>query len=494
MSGELLTTEEMYRADRAAIDGGVAGAWLMENAGRAIARAIRERWSPRTVCILAGPGNNGGDGFVVARLLAEAGWSVRMGLLGKLEDLKGDAAHHAGLWRGSVEALSPDLLDGAGLVIDAMFGAGLDRALRGVPRAVVVACNDSDVPVVAVDVPSGISGNTGIVVGDLAIRAALTVTFFRKKPGHLLYPGRAHAGEVALTDIGIPARVLDEIAPTCFENTPALWAGALRWREAESHKYDYGHCLIAGGGEVTGAARLACRAALRIGAGLVTVAAPASALSIYAGDMPSVITHPCDSVEAYLGLLSDSRRNTLLLGPGNGVTAATRTRALAALESDRSVVLDADALTVFEADAPTIAAARVGDCVMTPHDGEFARVFPDVLGDRLKRARIAAHATGAVILLKGADTVVAAPDGRASINANAPPELATAGAGDVLAGMVAGLLAQGLPAFEAASAAVWMHGAAAAQVGPGLIAEDLPTRIPSVLRRLQRNFGLGSLA
>ncbi|MDX1710208.1 MAG: NAD(P)H-hydrate dehydratase [Rhodovibrionaceae bacterium] len=486
MACELLTTDEMYRADRAAVKAGTPGKDLMDNAGHAIARAIQERWSPRPVAVLAGPGNNGGDGFVTARLLSEAGWKVRLGLLGERGKLKGDAAHHAGLWEGEVEALDPGLLDDAKLVIDALFGAGLDRPLEGAPRDLAEGCSARKLQVVSVDVPSGVSGDTGELVGEVAVEAALTVTFFRKKPGHLLYPARAHAGEVVLADIGIPDKVLRDIAPACFENLPALWRSKLNWRRPQSHKYDYGHALIVGGSEVTGAARLASRGALRVGAGLVSVAAPGEALAIYASDMPSVITRSLDLDGDIDALLSDHRLNAVLIGPGNGVNATTRERALAALQSGRGVVLDADALSVFAADAPSLAAARAGNCVLTPHDGEFARVFPDVGGDRLTRARVAAHATGAVVLLKGADTVVAAPDGRASINASAPPELATAGAGDVLAGMVAGLLAQGLPAFEAASAAVWMHGASAARLGPGLIAEDLPPEIPAVLKSLRK--------
>ena len=486
MACELLTTDEMYRADRAAVKAGTPGKDLMDNAGHAIARAIQERWSPRPVAVLAGPGNNGGDGFVTARLLSEAGWKVRLGLLGERGKLKGDAAHHAGLWEGEVEALDPGLLDDAELVIDALFGAGLDRPLEGAPRDLAEGCSARKLQVVSVDVPSGVSGDTGELVGEVAVEAALTVTFFRKKPGHLLYPARAHAGEVVLADIGIPDKVLRDIAPACFENLPALWRSKLNWRRPQSHKYDYGHALIVGGSEVTGAARLASRGALRVGAGLVSVAAPGEALAIYASDMPSVITRSLDLDGDIDALLSDHRLNAVLIGPGNGVNATTRERALAALQSGRGVVLDADALSVFAADAPSLAAARAGNCVLTPHDGEFARVFPDVGGDRLTRARVAAHATGAVVLLKGADTVVAAPDGRASINASAPPELATAGAGDVLAGMVAGLLAQGLPAFEAASAAVWMHGASAARLGPGLIAEDLPPEIPAVLKSLRK--------
>jgi NAD(P)H-hydrate epimerase len=505
---ELLTVGEMTVADRTAIAGGVPGTTLMENAGRAVAAAVQARFALGTAVVLCGPGNNGGDGFVAARQLQAAGWRVRLGLLGAVEELQGDAAYHAQLWDGEVADLSPELLDGADVAVDALFGAGLSRPLEGAPRAVVEALTARGLPTVAVDVPSGITGDDGQLLGELAVRAACTVTFFRKKPGHLLLPGRQHCGPVVLADIGIQDRVLDTACadtggPATFENDPGLFARRWPWRTLGDHKYSFGHALVVGGGTATGAARLACRAALRVGAGLVTAAVPAAALPIYAQATAAVITAPVDDADALDRLLADERINALLLGPGAGVGEATRARALTLLATGRAVVLDADALTSFAGTADALAAAVQGPAVLTPHAGEFARLFPDLGGDKdlggerhlgddrhlggdkLSRARIAARRTRATVLLKGADTVIAGPDGRAAINANAPPELATAGAGDVLAGLVAGALAQGLPAFEAACAAAWLHGEAARGVGPGLIADDLPDRVPAALAALQ---------
>jgi NAD(P)H-hydrate epimerase len=435
--------------------------------------------------VLCGPGNNGGDGFVAARHLVRQGWQVRLGLLGSVDKLKGDAAHHAGLWEGAVEPLSPELVAAADLVVDALFGAGLSRPLEGQPKACIAEVRARAVPTVAVDTPSGVAGDSGEVLGELAPDAALTVTFFRKKPGHLLLPGAAHCGEVVLADIGIPPRVLGEIRPKTFENDPFLWAAGWPWRTRGGHKYRYGHVLALGGATTTGAARLSCRAALRVGAGLVSVAAPAAALPIYAAGQPSLITRPLEEDEGVEALLADQRLNAVLLGPGAGVTATTRARAEAIMDSGRSAVLDADALTCFAGEPAEIAARVRAPTVLTPHAGEFRRLFPDLDGDKLTCARQAAYAVGATVVLKGSDSVIAAPDGRAAINANAPAELATAGAGDVLAGLIAGLLAQGLGGFEAASAGVWLHGQAAQGFGPGLIAEDLPERVPGALQALR---------
>ncbi len=487
---EILTVDEMYRADGAAMAAGVPGEELMENAGAAIARAMLERWSPRAVLVLCGPGNNGGDGFVVARHLTAEGWNVRLALLGRRERLKGDSAHHAALWQGDVAALDEAFVadranfEGAELVVDALFGAGLSRALDGVARAAAEAVAAHGLPVVAVDVPSGVSGDSGELLGGVGFEAVLTVTFFRKKPGHLLLPGRARCGELVVADIGIPDAVLDEIAPAAHENAPALWRRAIPRRGLEDHKYRFGHALISGGAEMTGAARLAARAALRIGAGLVTVACPRAVLPVYALSTASVITAPAEDAAGFAELLAEPRRNAVLVGPGNGVTADTADRALAALGAGKAVVLDADALTVFADRPQTLAAAIDGPCVLTPHEGEFARVFPDATGSKLERARRAARESGAVILLKGSDTVIAAPDGRAAVNANAPPSLATAGSGDVLAGLIVGLLAQAVPPLEAAAAGAWLLGEAAARVGPGLISEDLSEALPQVLSRL----------
>jgi NAD(P)H-hydrate epimerase len=479
----LLTPSEMAAADRLTIAGGIPGPVLMETAGRAVADALRRRWTRRPVAVLCGPGNNGGDGFVVARLLAADGWPVRLGLLGERARLTGDAAHHAALHEGVVEPLSAALLDGAGLVVDAIFGAGLARPVDGVARAVIEAVAASRLPVCAIDVPSGLDGATGAVLG-AAATAELTVTFFRKKPGHLLLPGRLLCGEVMLTDIGIEPDVLPTIAPKTHENGPGLWLDAWPWPRLDGHKYRRGHAVVAGGATMTGAGRLAARAAARIGAGLVTVAAPASAWPIYAAALTDTIVQPMADDAAFAQLITDPRKNAILVGPGAGTDASTRAHVLAALATRRAVVLDADAITIFADQPEELFRAIQGSCVMTPHEGEFARLF-QVEGDKLSRARVAAAKSGAVIVLKGADTVIAAPDGMAIINSNAPPDLATAGSGDVLAGLVTGLHAQGFDPFRAAAAAVWVHGDAAAAFGPGLVAEDVIAMVPATLRRLR---------
>jgi len=479
----VLTVEEMGRADRAAIARGVPGERLMAAAGKAAADAVIARTASRHTRVLCGPGNNGGDGFVVAKCLRDAGWRVRVALLGEPDKLKGDAAFHARQWGGSIEPLSTASLQGADLYIDALFGAGLSRPLDGVAKETVDTLNAQRRPVVAIDVPSGLHGDTGAVLG-AAPRAVLTVTFFRKKPAHLLLPGRILCGEVVLADIGIPAAVLEEIKPACFANHPALWLADYRWPTLLDHKYRRGHGLVVAGGRMTGAAKLAARGALRIGAGLVTVASPPEAEPIFQSAMAGLLTEPFGGLEGFAPILESRRKNAYLLGPGNGVGADTRARVLAALATSRPCVLDADALSSFEGMPDTLFRAIKGPCVMTPHEGEFERIF-DLEGDKLSRARAAARDSRAVIVLKGGDSVVADPGGAAIIQDNAPPELGTAGAGDVLAGFVLGLLAQGMPPFEAASAALWLHAESAAVVGPGLIAEDLPEALPAVLQRLK---------
>jgi NAD(P)H-hydrate epimerase len=485
----LLTVDEMYRADAAAVAAGVSSLSLMEAAGRAIARAIRRRWRPRPVVVLCGPGNNGGDGFVVARVLSDEGWPVRVGLLGALERLRGDAAVNAKRWRGSVRALDPTVLDGRPLVVDALFGAGLARPLDGVAAEVIGEIDGRGLDCVGVDVPSGVHGDTGAVLG-AAPRCRLTVTFFRAKPGHLLLPGRELSGELLVVDIGIPERVLADIAPRTFANGPALWMAHLPRPTEAGNKYTRGHAVVAAGAEMTGAARLAADAARRTGAGLVTVAAHPDSRAVIAAGSPGTIVTGVADAEAFQALIADPRRNAVLLGPGAGVSEETRARVLAALRLGKACVLDADALTVFRADPTALFRAISAPSVLTPHEGEFARLFSGQ-GDKLARARSAAATSGAVVLLKGADTVIAAPDGRATINLGAPPDLATAGSGDVLSGMVLGLLAQGMPAFEAACAACWMHGRAAAHFGAGLIAEDIAPALPAVIAVLRSDNGRG---
>jgi len=486
----LLTTEAMYRADRAAMDAGVPGVTLMESAGRAVALAADEALPAEgPIAVLCGPGNNGGDGFVAARHLKSRGREVRLALLGRREALRGDAAHHAGLWDGPVAPLDPAILDGAAGVVDALFGAGLSRPLAGAAAEVAEAVAARGLPVVAVDVPSGIHGDTGAPMGETVFQAEVSVTFGRARPGHWLYPGRRLRGRLRVADIGLPEAVLARESDGLWRNDPTLWAARWPWRDPEAHKYRYGHAVIFGGGEMTGAGRLAARAALRSGAGMVTAAVPAAAMPLYAAAAASLLVTPLEPADPEQPVLDDPRRNAVLVGPGAGRGAATRNRALGLLRSGRATVLDADALTALAEVPAAFAAAISGPVVLTPHAGEFARLFPDVTGDKLARARAAASRTGAVVLLKGADSVVAAPDGRAAINANAPATLATAGSGDVLAGMVLGALAQGLPAFEAACAAVWLHGAAASARGPGLIADDLVEAIPEALAQLYRETG-----
>ncbi len=480
----LLTIAEMARADASAIAGGVPGERLMAAAGAAVAEAVRGGFPPAPVLVLCGPGNNGGDGFVAARLLRDAGWPVRLALLGERGRLKGDAALHAARWSGAVEALAPACLEGAGIVIDGLFGAGLARPLEGVARATLEALDERRLPVVAIDVPSGVHGDTGEVLG-AAPRAALTVTFFRRKPGHLLLPGRLRCGRVTVADIGIPESVLGEIAPRTWANHPDLWRGAYPWPTLLDHKYRRGHGLVVGGARMTGAARLAARAALRGGAGLVTVACPREAEAIYQASLAALLTETFATLEDFRAVLESRRKSAYLLGPGNGMEGEGKARVLAALATRRPCVLDADALSVFADEPERLFAAIAGPCVITPHEGEFARIFT-LSGDKLRRARAAAAKSKAVVLLKGGDSVVAAPDGRAVISENAPPELGTAGAGDVLSGIVLALLARGMAPFEAAMAATWLHGASAARVGPGLIADDLPEHLPQVLRELQR--------
>jgi len=479
----LLTPAQMGDADHAAEAAGVRGACMMETAGGAVAVAIGERWPMRPVTVLCGPGNNGGDGFIVARHLQAAGWPVTLALLGGREKLSGDAAHAASQWTGEIAPFSPDSLDGAGVIVDAIFGAGLSRPLDGKAQILVEAMKSSKIPICAVDVPSGLDGASGMVRG-AAAAADLTVTFFRKKPGHLLYPGRGLCGDIVVADIGTPISVLDAIAPNTWENGPGLWLDHYPWPEPESYKYKRGEVLVLGGEAITGASRMTTLAASRAGAGMVTLAAPTAVWSIYATSLINAIVHSFEGASGWQALLADKRRNVIAIGPGAGVGAPTRTYVVAALATKRAAVLDADALTSFAEAPQDLFSAIDGPCVMTPHAGEFMRLFQGE-GDKLARTRAAAKQSGAVVLLKGPDTVIAAPDGRAIINANAPAQLATGGTGDVLTGFIAALLAQGMAPFEAAAAGVWLHGAAAAEFGLGLVAQDLPDALPRVLKKLK---------
>jgi ADP-dependent NAD(P)H-hydrate dehydratase / NAD(P)H-hydrate epimerase len=496
---EVLTTAEMERADRLTIAAGTPGFALMLSAGQAIAEAAQDLVEDGPILVVAGPGNNGGDGFVAAAELAAQGREVSVILMCERDALKGDAASAARGWKLPVLPFNPQAINKPVLIIDALFGAGLSRSVTGEPRDMIEAINANSAPVLAVDLPSGVNGTSAAVMG-VAVRATATVTFFRKKPAHLLLPGRIHCGRVRVADIGIDAKVLDEIRPQTFENTPQYWRKSFPVPRIDGHKYARGHVLVVSGNiEATGAARLSARGSMRAGAGLVTMASPRDALAVNAAALTAVMVRAVDTTIEFAEQLSDKRFNTVVIGPGAGVGERTRDFVQTALSAQRRLVLDADALTSF-ADAPgrlfeAIKALPEPQVVLTPHEGEFPRLFSDISNkhpgrSKLERVRAAAERCGAVVLLKGSDTTVAAPDGRATIAANAPPWLATAGAGDVLAGIIAGLMAQGVPAFEAAGMGVWMHGEAAREAGPGLIAEDLSEVLPAVHRHLYDEFGI----
>ena len=477
MSGRpILTVAEMTAADQAAIAAGTPGVELMERAGQAVADAVIQRFRPQETLVLCGPGNNGGDGYVVARLLKQRGWPVELRALG--EPATADARVMASRWDGPTAPL--DGTFDAPLVIDALFGAGLSRPLDGAAAQAATLMAARPETVVAIDTPSGVPGDTGQPLGPAAC-AALTVTFHARKPGHVLEPGRRLCGEVLVADIG-----LGETPSKLVENGPELWLPNFPWPTAASHKHARGRLMvISGDAWSTGAARLAARAGLRIGAGLVTIYAAQEALAANAAHLEAVMLKPFDT-DAELEQAADAA-DAAVIGPAAGVTETTLLNVLALARTGAALVIDADAITVFRDDPEELFSVLDRDDILTPHPGEFERLFPGVLKgapERIAAARRAAEKAGAVILLKGPDTVIASPDGRTAVNVNGSPWLATAGSGDVLAGYIAGLVSQGMDSFEAACAGAWIHAEAAELHGPGLISEDLPGLTPAVLRRL----------
>jgi hydroxyethylthiazole kinase-like uncharacterized protein yjeF len=493
----LLTSQQMRDAEARTAAFGTPTYDLMLRAGEATAGAARHLvpWGAR-ILVLCGPGNNGGDGYVAATRLAALGFAVEVAALAPSRE-GSYAARAAAEWSGSVGVAAACDPKAADLIIDALFGIGLWRDLSDDVAALIERVNAAGRPILAVDIPSGIDSDTGQIRG-AAIRAAATITFAARKPGHLLFPGRSNAGRMEVADIGVSVEGVATAPDSVYANAPGLWRDALHRPAPDSHKYDRGHALVLSGGPGhTGAARLAARGALRAGAGLVSVVTSARALGVNAAHLTAIMLQVCDDPDELSDLLGDERYNALALGPALGVGEATRAWVSTALEADRGTVLDADALTSFAGEAPALAAliepGRAHPVVLTPHTGEFARLFsgtdPETAAiaaapSKLERARAAARFTGAVVVLKGADTVIAAPDGRAAINENGSTHLGTAGSGDVLGGIIAGLLAQGVAGFEAACAAVWMHADAGSRFGYGLIAEDIPEMLPAVLRDL----------
>ena len=501
MQDEILSIKEMREADGFAVAQGVSGESLMAKAGQAVADEVTRRWSPRPTIILCGPGNNGGDGYVCAARLARLGWPVRIAALGDPDRLTGDAAWARGLWTGPIEALEDARPDGEGLIIDALFGAGLSRPLDGAAARWAETAEASGAAIVAVDTPSGLDGDSARAGGPV-FRADLTVTFHRLKPAHLLYPGRALCGETVCADIGIPLGWEGKREPSALVNHPGLWSRRLRWGAAQDHKHRRGRLgVFTGGASSTGAARLAAEAGLRVGAGLVTLLSPPSALLVNAATSTAVMVARWTEPGEAGALLEDRRADAAVIGPAAGPGEGTREAVLSALDRPTALVLDADALTSFEEEPdPLFKALRPGD-VLTPHAGEFRRLFPDIAAserNKMEQARLAADRAGAVVVFKGPDTVIAAPNGVVTVNARPAPALATAGTGDVLAGMIGGLLAQGLFAPDAAAAGVWMHAEAGLSLSPGRTAEDLLAALPDTLHalrsRLAREAALSRMA
>jgi len=486
-SSAILTTEQMYQADRLAMESGISGLELMENAGQGVAAHIEQGWDPCHVTILCGPGNNGGDGYVIARSLSEAGWDVQVLALKDPETLSGDALEMYRRYDGDVSLLEPTSPVSDDLVVDALFGAGFKGELPQEVRTLFNKAHQKITPIVAVDVPSGVDGTTG-EAAEGTPEADLTVSFFKAKRGHLLYPARHHLGLLEIIDIGIPETVLAGLGQVIFENTPDLWVENLPQPDETRHKYSRGHAAVNGGGiSSTGAARIAARAALRAGAGAVTVTTPPSALTVYAQALEAVMVSSVPEQDSFEQWLVEKRIHAVLLGPGNGVSDRTREFVETTLMHENAVILDADALTVFE-DNPhrlfeQIKSKPGGPVILTPHEAEFSRLFA-FEGLALERAKKAAQKSGAIVLLKGASTIIADPEGQIIINTNAAPWLATAGSGDALAGIITGLVGTGMDAFLATAAAAWIHGEAALRHGKGLIAEDIEKEIPHILQWL----------
>jgi ADP-dependent NAD(P)H-hydrate dehydratase / NAD(P)H-hydrate epimerase len=507
---ELLSSAQMRAIERAAIDSGrVSGLELMERAGQGVVDAILGEWpelaaAPGSAVVLCGPGNNGGDGFLIARALAERGWDVTVHALA--ETATGDAGAMRTRWeaRGTTAALAefdPASITPGKLIIDALFGTGLGRPVGNDVWRPLAEAQARGARLVAVDILSGLCSDSGRIraeAGFLDRPADLTVTFQSRKLGHALAPGAELSGPVRVVPIGIELELSDYLRDHGAEVVRAARIDAAVAVKGQGHKYSHGHALVLSGGPGKGgAARLAARAALRIGAGLVTLGCPPAALIENAARLDAVMLRPLRDARALADLLADSRLKALCLGPGLGTDARAEGLVAAALESRRAAVLDADALTLL-ARRPALSAALHPGCVLTPHAGEFARLAPELAEaikaepaegaavSKVDAVRAAAAQLGCTVLLKGADTVIAAPDGACAVNAafgaEGAPWLATAGAGDVLAGMIAGLLARGFAPFAAAESAACLHLACARRFGPGLIAEDLPEMLPAVLR------------
>lgn len=486
---EILTAQEMRQADQSAIAAGAKGIELMTAAGHAVAHKIAQEFAPCPVLVLCGKGNNGGDGFIVAGLLEKAGWPVRVACLSKITELKGDAALAAKTFSGKVEALNSNLgIKDARIVVDAVFGTGFTGTLEPELVTLFDKVRAKSPAVIAVDMPSGIDADSG-TIAEGTLKADITVTFCRRKIAHMIYPSRTWCGRVVRSDIGIDDSVIAQQTVLAYENNPALWVASLPVPGHDSHKFTRGHVSVYGGTFRTGAAALAARAAQRAGAGLVSIASADSAQLYYRLAAASLMVDECNTLDDYKAILADERRTAAVIGPGalpaQGGEEDLRAAVLAAVATPKVVVLDGDVFRAFEHQpAQLFGQLDPTRHVMTPHAGEFLRLFGTPDGSKLDQARAAAKKANAVIVYKGADTIIAAPEGLAVIDVSGPPTLATAGSGDVLAGLIAGFAAQGMPAFFAACASVYLHSHSARLHGLGLTAEDIISNIHQALNHL----------
>ncbi|CAN7356569.1 NAD(P)H-hydrate dehydratase [Rhizobium sp. LjRoot254] len=479
----LIEPESVREIDAACIQSGIPGFRLMTAAGLAVAAsALRHFPGARRFAVLAGPGNNGGDAHIAAGALKEAGAGVEVFRLASRRPSTDDAARalaECDVIAQSMDAYEP--MEGD-VVIDGVFGAGLSRGVLLELAALIAKVERLRIPIIAIDLPSGIDGRTGQILG-AAFKADVTVTFMALKPGMLLLPGREHCGQVEIAEIGVPRRLIEAHKSNVHINGPEIWKDYERLHDASAHKYSRGALVVfSGGASHTGAARLTVNAGLRAGAGLVTIATPAEAMAVNATHLTAVMLREIDDIDDLNSWIEDKRLSTFVLGPGFGVGAKARDFVLAL--KDRKLVLDADGITSFKDDPGTLFDAfATGEphLVLTPHEGEFSRLLVDIADDarlsKIDKAIAAAKRANAAVIYKGSDTVIASPDGRAAINTNAPPSLATAGSGDVLAGICGALLAQGYPVHEAACAAVWYHGDAANRAGAALTAETLVEQV-----------------
>lgn len=489
----------MLAADARAKQHGKNSYDLMRAAGLAVAAEVVKRYSsPQAVVVVAGPGNNGGDGAIAAEALAGHGYQVSMVRYGadKVKQSDAQRAFSACKQPGFEvdDAINEEvaaLIAGADILIDALLGAGLSREPTGVLAALIHAMNASRAAVLAVDLPSGVNGNAH-TASACTIQADLTVTFFRLKIAHVLMPVKALCGEVVLVQIGLDEQELAGEELLCELNEPELWRSSLFPPGPTDYKYSRGHVLVRGGDEQSsGAARLTAQTALNCGAGAVTVSCPQSALPVYAAHLTAVMLRVHHDELDFARMLSDRRINTVALGPGNGVGELTRRFVVTSVQAGKCCVLDADALTSFS-DAPSLLFHALAEAhntaILTPHQGEFERLFPELAAktgqSRLHQAASAAKLSQAVVVLKGSDTVIASPDGQSRINTNAPPWLATAGSGDVLCGVIASLVAMGMPAYNAACAGVYLHAQAANQLRFPMTAEQLCVQVPDVIAQL----------